>query len=220
MKHSVIVVAMLILGIGCASRSTFVERDYADSTMSGRSLVIATVMPTLLNPEDVTTNLGDGIPMDVFLNFFHTEFVKAMHVSSTFKDIFFSSQNSSAPLHWQSTTLDDGRRLKLMLPPENSRLTFDSIQTDFVLLIGRFTIRRNDPEPAYDVGRGVTGGSSGSLSQTVDYAIWDNAKGKMVAYGQVLAETQVSVFQLNRWNWESCVTLLAKRIVEDTPFMR
>lgn len=205
---------------GCGTQSTFVENDYAGSILDGRTLAVATVLPTLLNPEDVTTNLGEGSPMQVFLDFFNIEFVKAMRVSSTFREIVFTGQNSSVPLHWQSATLDDGQHLRLMLPPEDSVIAFDSLQTDFVLLIGRLTIRRHEPEPAYDVARGVTGGSSGSLSHAMDYAIWDNRKGKMVSHGRILAETPVSVFKLTRWNWESCVSLLAQRLVEGTPFRK
>ncbi len=220
MRYALSLLWAFLCWAGCSTQSAFVGEEYREEMIPGRSLAIATVMPTLLNPEDVTANLGDGAPMSVFLKFFSDGFVKAIHKSSTFSDVVFSTQNSSVPLHWQSTTLENGAHIRLMLPPENSTVVFDSVRTDFVLFIGRFTIRRNDPVPAYDVGKGVTGGSSGSLSHTVDYAIWDNARGKVVTYGRVIAETQVSVFKLTRWNWESCVTRLADRIMADTPFRK
>jgi len=205
---------------GCAAKQTVLQDEYSGTTIKGKSLIIATVLPAISNPEDVGINIGDGNPQQVFLRFFSSQFLLALSGSSTFEDISFSTRDASVPLRWHSPTVASGEQILLALPPDGATVQFDSVQADFVLFIGRFLVRRTAPQPAFEAGMGVTGGSSGMLTYETDYAIWDNSHGRMVSYGRAIAESHIAVFQMTKWNWEACAQLLANKIVEDTPFKK
>lgn len=205
---------------GCSPKQTVLHEEYSGTPITGKSLIIATVLPTISNPEDVGINIGAGNPQQVFLRFFSSQFLLALGSSSTFEDISFSTKDASVPLRWHSPTVASGEQILLALPPDGATVQFDSVQADFVLFIGRFLVRRTAPQPAFEVGMGVTGGSSGMLTYETDYAIWDNAHGRMVSYGRAVAESHIAVFQMTRWNWEACAQLLANKIVEETPFRK
>jgi hypothetical protein len=62
-----------------------------------------------------------------------------------------------------------------------------------------------------------TGGSFGSLNHQLNFAIWDNVKGKVVSYGRIADESTI-MFGMTKGHWESVIKGLAGKILACSPF--
>jgi hypothetical protein len=117
--------------------------------------------------------------------------------------------------------------IEIPLPPDGVRVEYASTMADLVLFLDELTVSRDPgkigdirwvPGPPGTPGNySYSGGSSTALIQEVNFAIWDNKIGKLIAYGKASSRTTVIV-AMRRNTWKQGLEALAKSILNQTPY--
>lgn len=112
------------------------------------------------------------------------------------------------------------------LPRDGERVSL-SEQSDFVLLlelvcVGRdvdFSSMYTPPAPGLPGSGGTVSYSDVSLLHEAHFAIWDNNRGRLAAYGKATSESGV-LFAMRKATWDQGIKMLAENIVEGTPYFK
>lgn len=205
-------------------------KEYEDVKLTNATLSIVKLFdkPKIANKDDVTDDLGEGIPEEIYLKYFKQKFVAGIHVgASSLKKIEFVDSIPKTELYEKTLIIPNDVKLrsrlpdiefKISLPQEGKKL--ESVNTAFILFLYNLDINRIAPTQSIGVNmNGIPsgGGSPGKLFHQLNFALWDNEKGKLVSFGKVTDESTI-VFAMNESNWSIVIRGLATKILRLSPF--
>jgi hypothetical protein len=176
---------------------------------------------TIFNKDDVVDDLGEGVADEVYRCYFDSLFSIAIKNYSNFKRVYtiYSMNNKYQN---RELPLDEMEEIRIQLPIDGT-LIQDSLNVDYVLFISNYAIQRLAGSPgtwspaAPGQAPMMTGGSFGSLSQQLEFALWDNLQGKIISYGRAEVKSTI-VFAMTKSNWTDCIYKIARYIMKASPF--
>lgn len=222
-----IVSAVCLLFMSCAPPMTFVVAEYKNQKFTKSHLAVKMYQPGdffIQNADDVLDDLDTlktGQVQEVYSAFFNRQFPRSLARNSIFRSIkFFKFEKSTEN---QPTTFYVGKNepISFDLPSDGARFEIDSLYR-FVLIMKPLQISRYAGSAGTWVmnaggGGSFVGGSSPALEHYTEYVLWDNLKGKPVAYGKL--SVSASVFMaMTRNTWLNALDGLAAEILRKTPF--
>lgn len=205
------------LFIGCSVRTTVMMEEYEGQKLSGNDLAIIKVFdaPSITNYDDVTDDLGAGVPEEVYMNFFKENFIKSFHLYSPLNEIKFIDNFPKSNLVEKTLDISEKDKMRAYLPDENKKI--DSLNTDFILFLYNLSSNRIAAQSGTFVNGMQQGGSFGKLYHQISFVLWDNEKNKLVSYGRVDEESTI-VFGMTNGHWESVLDGIALKILRLSPF--
>ncbi|MCD4796584.1 MAG: hypothetical protein K8R49_05385 [Candidatus Cloacimonetes bacterium] len=221
-------ILVLVLS-ACAVPTTYLMPMYKGRIIESKSLAIVHPDFFIENTKDVTDDLGEGDPKQVYDDFFTFNFKGRMSQLSTFSDVNFIYDVDTKEFKERSLTVGKEETIYIDLPKDGRVVKIDSLYADFVLFIQDYHISRVDGTSgspgvyvpaANGMGGSWVGGGGGSfpdLRHTFIYAIWDNNEKQIVSYGKIISPT-IFIFAMTRETWDSSITDIAKKILVKTPF--
>ena len=215
--ESFLVAFLFLFLFGCSSSSTVIDKDYENQELENKTISIVRLFdsPNISNYDDVTDDLGPGVPEEVYLNFFKERFKATFRNSSFFREISFIDTLPKTKLIEKKLKISNDVQLRVYLPKENSK--FNEINSDFVLFLYNLNANRPAGSSGTFMNGMMMGGSFEKLYHQLDFALWDNEKGKLVSYGKVDDESDV-LFAMTESNWSSVIRGLAIKILKLSPF--
>lgn len=209
--------AMIFILYSCSPSSTVLMKDYEDQNLTGKSLSIVKVFdrPIISNYDDVTDDLGAGVPEAVYMKYFKQKFTATLQQYAFINNVVFVDSISKSYLNEKLLNISNGVQIRAYLPNENIKLK--NINSNFILFLYNLNISRLAGSTGTFMNGSMVGGSFEKLFHQLDFAIWDNDKGKVVSYGRIEANSSV-LFAMTESNWESDINHLALKIVQESPF--
>jgi len=230
MKTGLLALQSLLVFIvfGCSSNTVVLMKDYEDQKILGKDLTIVRLFdkPFVSNIDDIVDDLGSGVPLEVYDNYFNENFITFFKNSKCFKQVVYSINREKLNLKEQTLSINDKEKMKFFLPEENSRYSNDNKISDFVLFIDDLSIMRgkapdglfNSPGDPNNNFQGMTGSfSSSGLYQNIYFVIWDNSEGKLVSFGRVEDQVDVMV-EMTKGHWDLITQNLGRKILKTSPF--
>ncbi|HSP86980.1 MAG TPA: hypothetical protein VLN45_02515, partial [Ignavibacteriaceae bacterium] len=219
MKNLLLTSSLLIsfILIGCSARTALIMDEYKGEKLTGKNLTIIKLFdtPSIANMDDVIDDLGAGVPIDVYNSFFNENFVSAFKNSACCNNVNFIKKFPKEKLEERILDINDSEQMKILLP--NEKIENDSISADFLLFIDNLIVSRIPGSSGMFINGQYSGGSFGKLYHQIYFALWDNTKSKIAAYGRIEEESTI-VFGMTKGNWESIIRDLSARILSYTPF--
>jgi hypothetical protein len=212
--------SLILFFSGCTSRNTVLMDDYHGKKIPGGKLTIVKLFqsPIITNADDVVDDLGTGVPEEVYNNFFKDRLLSIFRNQRCFDTVYYIEHPANLKLEEKTLDITKKEKLKIKLPVENYVIENDQIKPDFILFVDNLQIFRNAGSTGMIGPNGMmTGGSFGSLNHQLNFAIWDNVKGKVVSYGRIADESTI-VFGMTKGHWESVIKGLAGKILACSPF--
>jgi len=208
-----------LLLMGCSSRDAILMEEYKGHKVTGKDLTIIKLFekPSIANEDDVTDDLGPGIPNEVYTAFFNKIFLYAFQVSNCCNKLNYITDFSELEMEERTLDINSKAQMRILLPKENSKLEIDSVASDYILLIDSLYISRKKGESGTWIGETHYGGSFGGLYHQIHFAMWDNTNRKLVSYGIVHEESAVA-FGMTDFNWRSVIIGLVTKIFKYSPF--
>lgn len=230
MKNIFIALQSLLVFIvfGCSSKTIVLMEDYEDQKILGKDLTVVRLFdkPFVSNIDDIVDDLGSGVPIEVYDNYFNENFITFFKNSKCFKQVDYSINHGKLNLREQTLSINDKEKMKFYLPEENSQYINDGTNSDFVLFIDDLSIMRgkapeglfNSPGDPNNDFQGITGSfSTSGLYQNIYFVIWDNSIGKLVSYGRVEDQVDVMV-EMTKGHWDLITQNLGRKILKTSPF--
>ena len=201
----------------CSTKTAILMDEYKDNKLSGKDLAIVKAFenPSIINYDDVTDDLGSGVPEEVYMAFFKLNFIDAFKSNTSLKEIKFIDKFSKTGLTEKVLDISDEDKIRAYLPSEGNII--DSLKSDFILFLYGINSSRVAGQTGSYVNGAYIGGSFGKLYQQISFALWDNVKGKVVSYGRVDDDSSI-IFGMTKGHWESVVNSLAMKLIRLSPF--
>lgn len=218
----------VILVFGCSTKTVVLMEEYEDQKILGKDLTIVRLFdkPFVSNIDDIVDDLGSGVPLEVYDNYFNESFITFFKTSKCFKLVDYHINHDKLNLTEQTLSINDKEKMKFFLPEENTRYSNDGTNSDFVLFIDDLSIMRGKAPKGYlgssgdpnNELQGVTGSfASSGLYQNIYFVIWDNSAGKLVSYGRVEDQVDVMV-EMTKGHWDLITQNLGRKILKNSPF--
>jgi hypothetical protein len=194
-------------------------KDYSGQRMSGKKLAIVKLFASAIisNPDDVADDLGKGVSGEVYNNFFNDKFVTLFRNQSCFDTVCYMESAGNLMLSVKTLEISNKEKINILLPAEKYIIDNDKIIPDFVLFVDSLQISRIASSSGMYANGRFKGGKLGSLVHQLNFALWDNTKGKIVSYGRIEDESFVGISMVKS-NWESVLQGLAGKILSNSPF--
>lgn len=196
--------------ISC-SNSRIVQSPEYDDELIERSLSVSIDFTNLLvsNEDDITDDLGEGKPADLYKNFFLFSLLNNLRTQSNFKKVSIDSSINREQFEQNILAINSEEKLTIRLPKNN--IPNNSLY-DFTLLIENVSIGNN-----YRPSKNYT---RKALLHKMNYAIWDNKVSKVVSYGILEVETEEFFPVITKGTWESSVRTIVQEIISASPFKK
>lgn len=219
----------VILVFGCSTKTVVLMEEYEDQKILGKDLTIVRLFdrPFVSNIDDIVDDLGSGVPLEVYDNYFNENFITFFKTSKCFKQVDYHINHDKLNLTEQILSINDKEKMKFFLPEENSRYSNDGTNSDFVLFIDDLSIMRgkvpqgylgSPGDPNNNSFPGTTGSfASSGLYQNIYFVIWDNSEGKLVSFGRVEDQVDVMV-EMTKGHWDLITQNLGRKILKNSPF--
>jgi hypothetical protein len=205
---------LLIIFCSCSNTTKYLNKNYEDRTFTNPSLTVhITNGIHIQNKDDVTDDLGEGDPDEIFKEYFIKTVRQSLNYKSKFKntDIRFnkiSFKKTKKNLE-HSSKKDESIYLEL---PEGK-----ISEKDFALVLQSFGIHRLVTSSGYWSNGIYNSSSNDDLTFTFDFYLWDNNENTLVSYGR--GKSSSSVFlAMGVGNWKSCIDSMINEIFSKTPF--
>lgn len=203
--------------------TTVLMSSYKGKRMSGDKLAIVTLFssPLIGNPDDVLDDLGDGVPEDLYMDFFNKNFDVDIKEYSHFEQVLFDSTNISDQLTERELEINDKEKIRIAIPKDGDTIQMGS-EPDYILFMGDLNTARVVTQSAPMMGANgamTGGGSSQSLQHQTRFVIWNNAEGHLVYYGRIKSDVGF-LFAMTDNTWKSGIDALAREIFKKSPFYK
>jgi hypothetical protein len=109
--------------------------------------------------------------------------------------------------------------MKIFLPQDGSLFSSDSIKSGYVLFIDNLHINKTGGISGAWIGGNYVGGASPSLYQILNFALWDNEKGKVISYGKTDSYSDI-YSNVNKKNWASAIKGIVDNILSYSSFQQ
>ena len=220
-------IMLLILLNSCTTvRHSMIMPEYKNSpVIKNKTLAVYFDYSSLAigNESSLVDDLGEGVPKDIFKDFFTRSVTTNIQNLSYFSRVEPAQFINTNDMETTQLKVSDKIYMKFDLPTEENIFQFDSIQPDFVLLIKdifvgeRFETSTNYSPP--NSGGVTTSSTKRYLDINCEYLIWDNTAMRIVAYGKGRSSNKVFI-KMNMKTWENAVKDFSRFLLKKTPFVK
>ncbi len=230
MLKGILYLYVFLIFISCANKNTIIMRDYEGKTIKDASLlVILTDLPTIENGDDVVDDLGEGVPEDIYLDYFQTNIPAYIKDVATFKNVFIDTIFNRIELVGSQQTFRDKEKIKIKVPKNKHKTTYGSHEVDFILFLQELRIYRKEvqngtwtagtPSTPFSSGSAPTysGGKFPELVHIGKFTLWDNRLSQIVSYGK-LEVKKAFFFGMTKDTWSSGIHEIGLTIFKNSPF--
>jgi hypothetical protein len=218
----VICASVFFLTVSCAGTANRVMPGYSRMDVSAATCGVILMKNTLqiLNADDIMRELGNGMPEEVYYNFFGSEFPAAMKKYSHFPHVYFLPGADQRILQSAgSAPNNSGERASLP-----SRRGFISDSLNYLFIMDNLSIKHEQKS-----NLGISGGSDGNfagfsggsenMTHSATFVLWDNKEGTIAAYGNI--QETVAVFDtVKKMLLEDMLNDMAHSAVKGMPYGR
>lgn len=217
LKHLSIVIIILFYIVGCSTQTVIMTEEYEDLDLEKQKISIIKLFsgPNISNFDDVTDDLGEGVPEEVYNKFFKERFTATIKNSTFFNEVTYVDTFDKSLLHEKLLNLSSSEQFRAYLPMDGKRLI--ELNSNYVLFLYSIDGSRPGGSPGMFVNGMMMGGSFEKLFHLMSFAIWDNNTGKLVSYGKVDEESTVA-FAMTERNWSEVIRGLAIKVLRTSPF--
>jgi len=220
MKKIIYLFIVLTLS-GCAT-TRVVMSEYLGRKYPGKSMGLIADKINVNNPKDVNDDLGEGLPEEVFNDYFQYTFARYTLENSNLSVATFPNKVDKTNFEETILMVTEKDSLKIALPPKGSVLQTQPVYFDYILVIDELEVSKNwemDVRMALAMGsiNAISSTSKGFLAFKYNYTIWDNGQKQVLAYGKDVIKREYT-FALTKNIWDAVIIDMTKRILKDTPF--
>jgi hypothetical protein len=221
---SFICLCSLIL-CGCASINPKVRvlPEYEDLQLSADRLTVAPFSVWFLNLELAAKDFETLDFKNLYDRHFAEQFPLALIRFSRIKSVYLASKPPDAPLRTRSLQLTPTDTVFVPLPDDSTIVRFDSLGSDYIIFLS--TVKTEDREGGGVIPEALPGKESvgfayhfAEVLHKADFALWDNTKGRLVAFGHVAGGAQYSRLVRTQETWKRSIYSFGEEIRNATPF--
>ncbi len=220
----IIFVLIITMFLGCSKSSIIIMPEYKGKKIRDVSLAIESFPNSILidNEDDVTDDLGEGNPTEIYYNFFKKNFRYYVRHNSYFKRVDFVEFQEKNNFEDVLLEINKKEKIKFKIPTKDFVFGTDSLKHNFILFVKKLKIIRSAGQPGIPIvgANGImmmTGGSGPSLNKTLTFLLWDNNESKIVTYGKASSTTGFA-FAMTDGTWEHGINDLCKVLLKKSPF--
>lgn len=211
----------------CAPATQFVVPEYIGKKLKAEKLILCVNRDRIIinNPDDVADDLGSGSDVEVFYGFFDTTVARVVPIFSNFKSAELKPYPEKDRMQTSTFALGSkAGQINVHLPPQDKPLDLGGVTPTFILFIDLMQIRRDAGSPGmmFMGPKGsstMSGGRAASLIANVNYVLWDNRAGKVMAYGKTEVSTAFFL-AMTRGTWKSNAEDIIRSILQKSPFQK
>ncbi len=207
--------------LGCGSPSGIVLPEYEGQKLTAHVLLVQYCRPAVVTADDVPKDLSKRFPEEQFRRDFQTQFPNMMRHFGRIDSVVIVDSLKGTPLSSQELALDSKVKLCFQIPPVGSKASPDSGNADYAIILSNYQIFAKTTTFEHPVGEKLktyVQTPGGALEHRFQFIVWDNVKGRLVAYGQVNGE---NAFVRDDWKapiWDGCFVTLVEDLLRETPF--
>jgi hypothetical protein len=192
--------------------NAILSQEYKDQKINGRDLTIIQLFDDPVISDDIAaseiTGDIDKEHSGLFIRNFTTAFIKSKY----FKSVNYSHIPYKNNLVERKLVLNYEDTMKIFLPKEGSLLSADTGKSGLILFIDDLRITKTEEMKGGWMGNMKVGAAPASLYQIMNFALWDNDKGRVIAYGKVDDYSNISS-KVSKSDWASDIKGIAEKIL-------
>ncbi|MCF8263138.1 MAG: hypothetical protein K9I99_01435 [Melioribacteraceae bacterium] len=199
--------------LSSCTTSIVVMDDYTDIAFLDKKLTIVKLYdePEIGIPEDVTEDLGEGKPAEVFQKYFESDLIRNFQIYSSLNRIEVGTLDSKSDLNEVNLEWSENRNFTAYLPDAESKTLF--LDSDFILFLNDLQINKTSQRGA------ILDNYDDVLLTKLEFTFWDNMHGKLVSYGEI-DESTLASGSLSKNEWNETVKKIAITLLLNSPLKK
>jgi hypothetical protein len=223
LRNLLVAVTVCILGFQCAGTVMKIMPGYRTMNVekSKLGIILLSDNMTIANPNDITEYLDSGETKQVFYDFFISEILDGAEQDGNFEEVAIAGKNDTSGFTSIQERLSRDEQVDLRVPKQKSFLG-DSLQ--YLLILDNIDVsRKKNPGKKvmmvdlYGMPMEKKTGEIDNLKIKGTFALWDNAQGKIAAFGRINEEFD-ALPVMTKNSWAGIVRKISKNIFINQPY--